>query len=136
MSSNKSIRQLMERKYGKKCMMEEAGIRYIPVEERRIKGYKKTDEQITYHHLRPRSNGGQATEENGAILKSYNHQWLEQQPKAVREKINNQLSQYKEDFVKMSIPKQPNKEDYTEIEAYDTELQNMIFEDNLMEMRL
>ena len=35
MSFNKAIRQLIERKYGKICMMEEAGIRYIPVEERR-----------------------------------------------------------------------------------------------------
>lgn len=137
MSSNKAIRSMMEKKYGKKCMMEEAGIRCIPVEERRkIKGYKKTDEQLTYHHLRPRSNNGQATEENGALLKSYNHQWLEQQPKGVREQINNRLRQYKKNFVKMSIPKQPNKEDYIEVQAYDKELQDMIFEDNLAEIRL
>ena len=70
MSSNKSIKEKMIQKYGKICMMEEAGIRKIPVEERRmIKGYRKTDEQITYHHLKPRCKGGQATEENGALLK-------------------------------------------------------------------
>lgn len=96
MSSNKSIREKMEQKYGKKCMMEEAGIRFIPVEERRkIKGYRKTDEKLTYHHLKPKCKGGQATMENGALLKSYNHQWLEQQSKATREKINDMLRRYK-----------------------------------------
>ena len=96
MSSNKSIRDRMIEKYGKICMMEEAGIRKIPIEERRrLKGYKKIDDTITYHHLRPKSKGGQATEENGALLKWYNHQWLEQQPIATREYINNQLKKFK-----------------------------------------
>ena len=34
-SHNKGIRKLMEKLYGSKCMVEEAGIRYIPVEERK-----------------------------------------------------------------------------------------------------
>lgn len=38
---------------------------------------------------------GQATEENGAILKKYNHEWLERLPKVEREKINKQLQEYK-----------------------------------------
>lgn len=55
MSSNKRIKEIMMKRYGKICMMEEAGIRYIPVEERRdLKGYRKTDETITYHHIIPR----------------------------------------------------------------------------------
>ena len=100
MSSNKSIRELMEKKYGKKCMMEEAGISYIPIEERRkIKGYKKTDEAITYHHMKRKCKGGQATEENGALLKWYNHSWLEKQSPATRERINNMLRRYKMRFV-------------------------------------
>lgn len=82
MSSNKGIRKAMINKYGKICFMEAAGIRQIPKEERKkIKGYKKTDEKLTYHHIVPKSEHGQATEENGAILKKYNHEWLEQQPK-------------------------------------------------------
>ena len=97
MSKNKGIKKLMIHKFGKKCMMEEAGIREIPQEERKkIKGYKKIDEKLTYHHIIPKSKGGKATEENGAILKGYNHQWLEQQPKEKREQINQQLQQYKE----------------------------------------
>ena len=56
LSSNKGIRQAMIHKYGKKCMMEEAGIRNIPKEERKkIKGYRKTDEKLTYHHIKPKS---------------------------------------------------------------------------------
>ena len=104
MSSNKSIREKMIEKYGKICMMEEAGIRCIPVEERKkIKGYKKIDEKITYHHLRAKCKGGEATEENGALLKGYNHQWLEGQPKEVREQINNELRAYKVRFNGMII---------------------------------
>ena len=142
MSSNKAIKEIMMQKYGKICMMEEAGIRFVPVEERRkIKGYRKTDEQITYHHLRPRCKGGQATEENGALLKSYNHQWLERQSKATRERINNMLRRYKADFnaketVRKKIEVNPKPEECTIIQAYyDKELQDMIFEDNLLESR-
>ena len=104
MSGNRSVRELMEQKYGSKCMMEEAHIRKIPVSERRkIKGYKKTDEQITYHHLIRKSKGGLTTEENGALLKWYNHQWLEKQPVATREYINDQLRKYKARFVGLEI---------------------------------
>ena len=104
MSSNKSIRELMIKKYGEKCMMEEAGIRYIPVEERRkIKGYKKIDETITYHHMKRKCKGGQATEENGALLKWYNHSWLEKQSPATRERINDMLRRYKARFVGLEI---------------------------------
>lgn len=55
--SNKKARQELERIYGKGCMMEKAGIR-------KITGVKKQDRQITYHHLRPKRLGGQATVEN------------------------------------------------------------------------
>ena len=55
--SNKKARQALEKICGKGCMMERAGIR-------KIKGIKKQDRQITYHHLRPKRLGGQATIEN------------------------------------------------------------------------
>ena len=56
MSSNKRIKEIMMKRYGKICMMEEAGIRCIPVEERRdLRGYRRTDETITYHHIYPKS---------------------------------------------------------------------------------
>lgn len=103
MSSNKRIRTKMEKIYGKKCMIEELGIRYIPSKTRRnIAGYKKWQDQIQYHHIRMKSKGGKATLENGSLLKGYNHQWLHKQPKEVQERINNQLQEYKLNFVTLS----------------------------------
>ena len=53
MSSNKSARQELERLFGKRCMIEELGIRYIPKKERRkIKGYTKYDDCLTFHHIK------------------------------------------------------------------------------------
>lgn len=46
------------------------------------------------------------------------------------------IEKYLKELMYMSIPKQLRKEDYTEVQAYDQELQDMIFEDNLNEMRL
>ena len=59
--SNKKAKQELERIYGKGCMIERAGIR-------KINGVKKQDRQITYHHLRPKHLGGQATVENRGEL--------------------------------------------------------------------
>ena len=95
-SKNKGIRKLMEKLYGNKCMIEEAGIRCIPVEERKkIKGYKKFQEKITYHHIKEKSKGGKKTVENGALIKEYNHAWLHSLPEEKREEVNQQLQQYK-----------------------------------------
>ena len=70
MSSNKSIRDKMIEKYGKICMMEAAGIRSVPVEERRkIKGYKKIDESITYHHLQPKCKRWKGNRREWSIIK-------------------------------------------------------------------
>lgn len=93
--SNKKARQELERIYGKGCMMEKAGIR-------KIKGIKKQDRQITYHHLRPKRLGGQATVENGANLAKYNHEWLEKLSVQQREKINEKLRAYKASIVEFN----------------------------------
>ena len=96
MSSNKSARQELERLFGKKCMIEELGIRYIPKKERRkIKGYTKYDECLTFHHIVERHNGGKATPENGALVRGYNHRWLHTLPDYQKEQINEALQQYK-----------------------------------------
>lgn len=96
MSKNKGIRERLEKIYGPGCMVERAGIRYIPVEKRRkIKGYKKTDEKITYHHIKEKSKGGQKTIQNGALVRGYNHQWIHSLPEAEKEKVNEQLQQFK-----------------------------------------
>lgn len=95
--SNKNIRDRMIEKFGEICMMEQSGIRCIPVEERRtIKGYRVENELITYHHIKPKSKGGKETEENGLLLKWYNHRWLHSQPASVIRKINARLKKYKQ----------------------------------------
>lgn len=96
MSGNKSIRKSMIRKYGRVCMIEAAGIRYIPMSVRKkIKGYKKSQETLTYHHIKERIKGGEATEENGAILKGYNHAWLHSLPEEEKQEVNRRLQEYK-----------------------------------------
>lgn len=103
MSDNKSIRNKMEKIFGKKCMIEESGIRYIPIEERRkIKGYKKFQEKITYHHIKEKQQGGKRSIENGALIKDYNHSWLHSLPEEEKEEINKQLQQYKLNMLVMS----------------------------------
>lgn len=100
---NKKAREELKRLYGDGCFIERAGIRYISPEEeqlmkKQIKGFKKLDRTITYHHIRPRRCGGKATVENGANIARYNHDWLEQLPPDQREKVNNKLKQFKMSF--------------------------------------
>ena len=98
------MREMMEKKYGKKCMIEAAGIRFIPIEKRRkIKGYKKTQDELTYHHILEQSKGGKTTEENGAILKGYNHEWLHKLSEENKQLVNRRLQQYKLTIAPMTV---------------------------------
>lgn len=97
---NKTGRNLLEQRYGKGCFMERAGIREITEDEeqeniRTIKGYKKLNREITYHHIFEKQYGGKVSIENGANLASYNHEWLHEQTPEVKEKINRQLQEFK-----------------------------------------
>lgn len=100
MSSNKTARQQLEKVFGKICMIEAAGIRYIPKEKRRkIKGYTRYDDILTYHHIHEKAKGGKATMENGAIVRGYNHRWLHTLPEDKKEEVNNKLIQFKVDMI-------------------------------------
>lgn len=102
MSKNKSVRQELEKIYGPGCMVERAGIRYIPIEERKqIKGYKKSQEKITYHHIKEKSKGGPKTVQNGALVKGYNHTWIHQLDEVEREGINKKLQEFKLSIVQL-----------------------------------
>lgn len=91
---NSKARKMLERIYGKGCFMERAGIR-------EVKGLRKDAHQMTYHHLRHQSEGGKATVDNGANLKLENHQFLHTLSRADEEKINNQIRQWKMNFLIM-----------------------------------
>ena len=96
MSSNKSARQELERVFGKVCMIEELGIRNIPKEKRRkLAGYTKYDDVLTYHHIKEKHIGGSATFENGALVRGYNHRWLHTLEPSQIEKINQAMQDYK-----------------------------------------
>lgn len=77
-------------------MIEELGIRYIPREERRkIKGYTKYDDCLTYHHIKEKHKGGQATLQNGALVRGYNHRWLHSLAEEDKQKVNNAIIEFK-----------------------------------------
>lgn len=96
MANNKEVREEMIKKYGADDMIEECDIHYISQALREsMEGYRKSDDKLTYHHIIPQSKGGETTEENGAILKGYNHAWLEKLNKNDRDKINKELQEHK-----------------------------------------
>lgn len=94
--SNKGARRMLERIFGKICMIEHLGIHSIPQSKRKkIKGYRQTDDQLTYHHIHERVNGGRTTISNGALVKGYNHQWLHKLPEKQKQDVNNAIIEFK-----------------------------------------
>ena len=83
----------------KVALWKELGIRIITEEYekklRQIKGVKKLDRGITFHHIKERHDGGEVSMQNGANLAAYNHTWLHQQSPEVKEEINRKLQEFK-----------------------------------------
>ena len=99
MSSNRNIKLKMIAKYGNECWIDKLHLR--PCIEPRIykgKGQLKRMKQLTFHHIKERSKGGRATEENGALLSAENHAWFHKQPKEVQDKLNQIFQEYKKSF--------------------------------------
>lgn len=104
--SNRSAKKELERLYGKGCFFNRAhiaeqieamgGIKTfkIFVQEKRYKG-KAISHQITYHHLKHKSEGGKATVENGANVEEVAHQYLHSLPREQEEVINDMLRDFK-----------------------------------------
>lgn len=123
MSSNRKIREELEKIYGHKCMLHE-GLR--------IKGYshskinysgKSIAMQLTLHHLKPKFKGGATSVENGAILCRGCHDFIEQTTPENRARINNLLRRYKECIVEYGDNFDTKIEiDLAEIELTDKEL--------------
>lgn len=89
----------MIQRYGKKCFIEELGIRSREEVEADIRRYKKSKRKelmkLTFHHIKERQAGGGATEENGAILRNINHIWFNSLSLEEQEKINKLFQEYK-----------------------------------------
>ena len=100
MSANKSTKNKLMMKFGKKCFIEELGLRskeevQADIRQYKSKGQRKRMDELTYHHIIAKCNGGQTTEENGAILRNINHIWLHRLPPEQQAIINQLLIQYK-----------------------------------------
>lgn len=100
-SKNSKARKKLEKIYGKGCFMERAGIR-------KITGFRKDADIMTYHHMRHVSEGGKATVENGANLALENHEFLHSLPREEEEKINNEIRRWKANFILMNNGKVEN----------------------------
>lgn len=112
-NSNRSAKKELERIYGKGCFFNRAkvaeqieamgGIKTFKVfvQEKRFKG-KPISHQITYHHLKHKSEGGKATIENGANVEEVAHQYLHSLPRNQEEIINNMLREFKLNCVMMT----------------------------------
>ena len=94
--SNRSAREMLEKIYGKHCMIHQ-GIRQLkpPTPRKGVYKGKSIAYQLTYHHLKAKRDGGKATVENGACVCRSCHDWLEQLSQQEREKVNDELRAYK-----------------------------------------
>ena len=106
---NRKIREALERIYGEGCMFQKARIEKRIEQLGGIKTYKQFKEQHkytlkkikafeniqTYHHLQHKSENGQTTIENGAVINSLAHTYMHSLPRADEEIINNMLRDYK-----------------------------------------
>ncbi len=96
MSSNKKVREELEKRYGAECFIEKLHLR-IDTEPRRYKskGQMKRMKQLTYHHILEKSRGGKTTVANGAILSVENHVYFHRQPPHVQKQFNEMFQEYK-----------------------------------------
>lgn len=93
-STNRNVRKRLMERYGKECFIDKLHLR--PQDDNSIHTYKsKSKRKLTYHHIRPKSKGGKATLENGALLSPENHEWLHSQPKHIQDELNKLFQDYK-----------------------------------------
>ena len=103
MSSNKTIREKMIEIYGAECFIEKLHLRRDEPQEYVGKKQYKKMQNLTFHHIKMKCEGGEATVENGAILSNENHQWFHQQPKSEQKRMNRAFQEYKARFVGMEF---------------------------------
>ena len=95
-NNNKAVREKLERIYGHICMLHEGlKINGYSKSKVRYKG-KSIEQQLTLHHLKPKSKGGATSVENGAVVCRGCHDFIEQTSEENRARINKLLQEYKE----------------------------------------
>lgn len=110
---NQSLKRKLQSIYGKGCFFERAhvaerieamgGIRTYKsfVEEKRYKG-KPISYQLTVHHLKHRSNGGENSVDNCANVAEIAHQYIHSLSFEDEEIINDMLREFKMNYIIMS----------------------------------
>ena len=139
---NAPARRRLERIYGKVDMfvkaevekkLEQLHIKGYAVfeEEKRLKG-KPISQQLTFHHLKHRSEGGDRSEENGSLIGLTRHEYMHSLPREEEEIANNIIREWKMNFVIMngrgeimgSGTFEPDFTDCIVIPAYDNEIKD------------
>lgn len=99
--SNKSVREELEKIYGRKCMLHE-GLKINGYSKSKVKySGKSIEQQLTLHHIKPKSKKGETSVENGAVLCRGCHDFVEQTTPENRARINNMLKRYKECVIEL-----------------------------------
>ena len=96
MSSNKRAKEKLIKLYGAECFIDKLKLR-TDTEPKRYKGkgQMKRMQQLTYHHIRMKKDGGKATVENGALLSAENHAWFHKQSPQTQDEMNLIFQGYK-----------------------------------------
>ena len=155
---NSKARRRLEKIYGKGCMFKKAHIeeQIEALQTKRIiKSYKvflketkytgkkirQLEGNMTYHHLRHRSEGGKTDVDNGAIVNEMAHRYMHSLPREDEEVINNMLRKFKiqggtltateqglqiQDFFGIDLDYELNDEDVITIPVYDNTKEDYI----------
>lgn len=104
MSSNKKAKEKLIRIYGAECFIEKLHLRKDTTPRRYTsKGQKKRMKQLTYHHIRMKKDGGEATVENGALLSAENHSWFHKQSSKDQTQMNAMFQEYKKQYQECEV---------------------------------
>ena len=103
MANNRQAKEELIRRYGAECFIERLHLRDTTGITYKGKGQYKKMKMLTYHHIKPKSKGGQATVENGALLNLDNHSWFHHQPKGEQEKMNKMFQELKQDIDELKV---------------------------------
>lgn len=109
MKKNKSVREELERLYGKGCMFKKAKVEEKIESIKTIKTYKKFIEEKKYtgkiikiyerqmnlHHLKHKFEGGETSVKNGVVINTLAHRYIHSLPREQEEFINDILREYK-----------------------------------------
>ena len=95
MSSNKKAKEALIKLYGNECFIEKLHLRKDKHRVYKGKKQKEKMQQLTYHHILEKRNGGHATVANGALLSVENHAWFHKQSNTSQAKMNAMFQEYK-----------------------------------------